>query len=746
MKKWLVLLITIITTYSLYPQGNWQWLTPEPPYAMVYSSIIIDNKAYFWCQNNCVIKLDILNENFEMMPTYAPYGNCAPGDFTSQGIAFSDSNNGFVSDVCYGEFRTTNGGYTWTKTSGNSEMILFATDKVGWKFSGGGLYRTSNSGNSWTFLGGPVGGWGEGGNISKLFATDQYNLWVIKSSYSNGSNAYVWFSSNAGTNWSKIDTGLQSDSLYQISFLDMTINHSGMGSIIGYAYDFTAYSFEGIIVKTTDMGLTWSSQQFPNERFEQIHSLDQKDLVVHGNIGFYNNSIVIQRKTTDAGETWLLSYPLSGLVNSPIFYNSIYSSLTDKIYMLATRGIYRSADRGLTYEKVTSEKDVIVNDIAFDSKPPDINNQLAIAYIKHTSYPFLISFDCGYTWSKRSFPPIGGYLWLVGIAEEVIYIIVDQNKLFKSIDKGESWQQLSVPVYNSGLQALCVFNKDVFSLTSYKNLVSSTDGGESWILGPTVENLWWKSTGLSNPGTLIGVGSYFDSTGTKGFIVNSSDFGLSWHLIDTDDELDKVVVKGENTGYILSSKRIYRTTDSGNIWKIRLSASTNEGFYQFAFLDSLTGIVAAGSVFKNTYDGAQSWTSQDYRIPLPGVQNMEFNAKGDLFITGGGSMIMVPASNNDSPNNDNRVTQINNSYRLFNAFPNPFNNTTKIRYQVPDNSLVVIKIYNALGEELEVLVSEEKSAGTFDVGFNATNLSSGIYFYQIRAGNFVDTKKMILLK
>jgi len=95
-------------------------------------------------------------------------------------------------------------------------------------------------------------------------------------------------------------------------------------------------------------------------------------------------------------------------------------------------------------------------------------------------------------------------------------------------------------------------------------------------------------------------------------------------------------------------------------------------------------------------------------------------------------------------------------FSLSQNFPNPFNPTTKIKYEIPsqarnDNVLVVLKIYDVLGNEVSTLVNEEKSAGEYKVEFNVhsdegQNLSSGVYFYQLKAGDFVQTKKMVLLR
>lgn len=86
------------------------------------------------------------------------------------------------------------------------------------------------------------------------------------------------------------------------------------------------------------------------------------------------------------------------------------------------------------------------------------------------------------------------------------------------------------------------------------------------------------------------------------------------------------------------------------------------------------------------------------------------------------------------------------NYQLSQNYPNPFNPTTVIKYSVLNSQFVTIKVFDIIGRMVALLVNEQKSKGTYSVNFNATNLAAGIYFYQLRAGNFVQTKKMILIK
>jgi hypothetical protein len=85
-------------------------------------------------------------------------------------------------------------------------------------------------------------------------------------------------------------------------------------------------------------------------------------------------------------------------------------------------------------------------------------------------------------------------------------------------------------------------------------------------------------------------------------------------------------------------------------------------------------------------------------------------------------------------------------FLLSQNYPNPFNPSTKIKYQIPEISFVTIKVFNVLGKEIETLVNEEKPVGTYELTWNAANLPSGVYFYQLKAGNYISTKKMVLMK
>ena len=86
------------------------------------------------------------------------------------------------------------------------------------------------------------------------------------------------------------------------------------------------------------------------------------------------------------------------------------------------------------------------------------------------------------------------------------------------------------------------------------------------------------------------------------------------------------------------------------------------------------------------------------------------------------------------------------SYELSQNYPNPFNPSTTIKYQIPEDGMVTLQIYDILGKEVKTLVNENKAAGRYEVNFDASDLATGVYLYRIKVNDFVSVKKMLLVK
>jgi hypothetical protein len=111
-----------------------------------------------------------------------------------------------------------------------------------------------------------------------------------------------------------------------------------------------------------------------------------------------------------------------------------------------------------------------------------------------------------------------------------------------------------------------------------------------------------------------------------------------------------------------------------------------------------------------------------------------------------GIYFIINAYNGTVVSIDDEILSVPLEFNLDQNYPNPFNPSTTIRYGVKERTNVNIIVFNAIGEEISELINEEKEPGAYEVVFNAANLPSGIYLYKIIAGNYINTKKMILLR
>jgi len=244
--------------------------------------------------------------------------------------------------------------------------------------------------------------------------------------------------------------------------------------------------------------------------------------------------------------------------------------------------------------------------------------------------------------------------------------------------------------------------------------------------------------------------------GEAGNIIKTINGGENWILQNsgTGDNLYSVYFTDNQTGWVVGAYgTIMKTTNGGENWFLQSSGADN-WLYSVQFIDNQIGWAVGlwGTIIKTT-NGGENWFSQSSgtSITLNSVHftdNQTGWAVGEngtiLKTTNGGGVTFVGEDENtSSPNN----------FILSQNYPNPFNPSTQIRYSISNTTLVTIKVYDMLGKEVTTLVNEENSPGNYEVEFNGNNLpagrqglASGIYFYRLRAGNFVETKKMILLK
>jgi hypothetical protein len=176
--------------------------------------------------------------------------------------------------------------------------------------------------------------------------------------------------------------------------------------------------------------------------------------------------------------------------------------------------------------------------------------------------------------------------------------------------------------------------------------------------------------------------------------------------------------------------------------------------FKVELVNALTNQVA-GTFDNITYDknNLEKYASIDYQVDCSGIPAGEYYLRLVTAVTGEAGYSLANIVNDNTTlakKKYNRVnfkgSEIPITYSLEQNYPNPFNQTTTIRYQIPKDGMVTLKVYDILGAEVTTLVNEEKIAGKYEVHFNASNLASGVYIYRLNVNEFVNVKKMVLLK
>jgi hypothetical protein len=266
-----------------------------------------------------------------------------------------------------------------------------------------------------------------------------------------------------------------------------------------------------------------------------------------------------------------------------------------------------------------------------------------------------------------------------------------------------------------------------------------------------------------------------DTTGNiiwinEGVVICSSDVSINTSAIAFDNN-NSVVVSWEDRR-LTPPYTIYcqKLTLGGNLlWQQNgISVSSLNGFQsQIKLVCDSNGntigcwLDARSDVFWDIYaqkfdgSGNKLWEPEGKEVCIVGGHQYWQN----LIITDNEDFIVTwydernPDSDIYAQNLHSLITSVNNSttkylehFVLDQNYPNPFNPTTSIKYAIASRQFVIIKVFDVLGNEIATLVNEEKPAGTYEVDWNATGLPSGVYFYQLKTGGYVETKKMILLR
>jgi len=759
MQKYLcsIIISVLFVFQTLYSQQqNWTWRNPLPQGNDLFQVNVIDeNLTYNIGNGGTVMKSADGGITWTILNT-GTTKNLRQADFLQNGLTVYAV--GYAQGAGSSIIKTTDGGINWQNLNINQIYYLssvdFIDEQIG--FVGGSIGSESN------FIFKTIDGgfnWSQSDSLDEAiiaikFPSDNLIGFASGHNYSSGNNS-IYKTTDGGTSWVP-------KSIPVLSLFGDIKSFYFVSNQIGYA------AGNRTILKTTDFGETWFSVYTGTGSFKSI-CFPENETTGYV-VGDFNTAL----KTNDGSNSW---QTLNTNVSGTHFYNSVAFINNQSGYIVGTHGIIlKTTDGGANWLNLrTGVPYSFLHGIDFP-----VNSQTG--YISGSTGVILKTINGGSNWVQQNTNTSKSLIKIQFLDIETGYAVGDYGTILKTIDGGQNWNSLS----SGTTKLLYDLEFPVNSTTGYVSgesgkLAKTTDGGSTWSsLGTFNQDIMAISFPTDN---LIGyVATKYER------IYKTTDGGTNWELKHDGNSpasymYDILFPFDSQTGYALSStggannSKILKTTDGGNSWTIT-DAGTTSNLYCISFPTPQVGYISADGAYGNnpsrflkTTDGGLTWNivGVPYGYSLTSVcfpngadtGYVVGNLSGAILktINGGGIITSVF----DSP-----VEQTVLDYTLFQNYPNPFNPVTTIRYTIPTSPLnpspyqgegnrersVTLKVYDVLGNEIVTLVDEEKPAGTYEVEFSAKvgpassikNPASGIYFYQLKAGEFIQTKKMILIK
>jgi len=512
-----------------------------------------------------------------------------------------------------------------------------------------------------------------------------------------------------------------------------------------------------VLLSSSQIFSQWVAQTSgTTQRFRNIKAVDDNVVWACGNGG-------VVARTVDGGTTWQLkTSPNAGSINYGLdALDSLTAWVTGTVGGSVDVSIWKTTDGGITWTSQYNNPTGFGDGVRFF----DANN--GVYFGDPDPYPsgnweLLTTTDGGTTWNRvpeANFPPadstngefgaatsmdiVGNTVWFGGYSATA----GTPNRIWKSTDKGLNWTVSSyTPVSGTSGSNYVAFSdaNNGVNLALDGSIALTTDGGATWSVTSGAPSAFRFVANVPLFNGFIGVGS-------SGLITGSSDGGATWTPMTSGTT---------NSLYVVDAtvNNAWAAGNTGTILKFAGNPVPVE-------LKSFAATVIGKNVNLN-------WSTATETNNL-GFEVQRKSSSGDFakiaFIEGHGTTIETQVysyadKNVESGKYSYRLKQVDlngsfkysntvevdvkvpNKFELSQNYPNPFNPTTTISYEIAKETNVSLKVYDVIGNEIATLVNETKPAGSYQVVFDAANLSNGVYFYKIQAGDFNATKKLILMK
>lgn len=602
-----------------------------------------------------------------------------------------------------GVFRSLDLGDSWSRIDpyqfawnfhGISEIdsILYAFD-----FSNSAkIYKSTDNGLSW-FL--PSGSSPPSDIINTIYG-DSDGLYT-------GVYHYGFFSSkNEGASWSKNNNGLQ----------NLTLSEIG-----GNSTSLFLATFDGFY-KSNKSSINWKRYMHGISDVN-VYSLSQNSKYLF--VGTSGSGLFRATKDLSVWEEMNLGTNNKFITSILALENTVLvlvSSWTNHYY----EELYISINNGISWQKLnpnldSAELETIVGnkDVQFigsgygvfrstnygnswvkmgNGMPSNINSSSIAVYesvviVTNGTSGIYRSVDLGESWTYTSVPNLFSGKAL-SVSSDGIFYLGSDNRLFKSDDLGKTWSNLNNPSYNSTVNSIAIDSNIIFLGLSRDGVITSSDGGKSWM-----EN----NSGLINKN--VNCVSILDA---HGFVGTRS--GLYKVVSSAITPISNNTIELNRNSVLLSWQK------SPGINKYHLQVST-DSLFRSVIIDKIlmdTSYSTYNLDYLTTYYWRVSTVTDYWDDKYSAIQKIVISNPID--------------------------------YELSNNYPNPFNNETNIRVDVPYESEIKLILYNVLGEMVKTIIDASVEAGSHHYSVAADNLASGIYFIRLIGQNYSKTKKAVLLR
>jgi photosystem II stability/assembly factor-like uncharacterized protein len=591
--------------------------------------------------------------------------------------------------------------------------------------------------------------------IPVLFSDFAYSQWVTQPSgvgavnltgasfisatvgVASGSGGTIIKTTNGGTNWSTRST-LTANALNSVIFATAT--------------DVFAVGQFGIILKSTNAGDNWTSQTTGTD-LNCVY-------FPSGNIGYAVGAAGTILKTTNGGVNW--SAQTSGVTTS---LSSVFF-VSDSIGYAsgATGRILRTTNGGTNWTTLTSGVTVTLNSVNF------VNS--TTGWVCGATGNMLKTTNGGTNWAAQPLGTTNNMLSVNFKNANIGWATGQAGRINYTSNGGTNWSTQTSGT-NGNLNCVSMFNTELGWIVGANGVILKTTTGGLTV--PTAPTLTTPANGASNVSVTptLGWNNVSGASSYKVQISTISNFGVI---------TDSATVF--TNSYSVPSGRLQSA--SAYFWRVSASNSFGTSGYSTVFNFSTTvtpppvpvlvspannsnGQSTTPTLVWQAIAGATSFhvqisTLSNFAVitdsgTVAGNLNQRTVPAGRLgngltyfwrvraTNTSGTGSFSSPWNFSTLPTGINLISsEIPKEFKLFNNYPNPFNPATKIRFNVPKSEFVTLKVYNSTGKIVSELISNNFTAGSYEIEWKASDLASGIYFYKLESASFTDTRRMMLVK